>query len=296
MGDDRMDGPAAGSIGDGLPLEASDTDGLLLVVVAEFADPDVAILDGVVVPLQHEGGFGGMVLGVAGSFLMHGGSLQVLGCLHDDAVEEDRDLRGGDHFAVFGDGGFEDDVVALPFALRGSGIDEGWELSVDGTGLAIGVGLVGVAFHHLDFVFAHEKDAGVAAALSVDFAVGGDAVFDVKLTVAEFFFRSERLGGGDEDAVFDLPLSFPSVGVGAVEEDLGIGGGLYGEAASALDFARLGAGGVVHGVFRPGDEGGVGVKLFGGFLLVVVGEEQSGWEQREESEFGFHSVFKKTGV
>ena len=114
--------------------------------------------------------------------------------MHDDAIEEDRDLGGGDHFAVLGDGSFEDDVVALPFALRGGGVHEGWELAVDGTGLAVGVGDVGVAFADLDFVFAHQEDAGVAAFLAINFAVSGDAVFDVDLAVTEFFFGDERLG------------------------------------------------------------------------------------------------------
>ena len=114
--------------------------------------------------------------------------MDFVGGLHDDAIEEDGDFGRGDDDAVFGNGGLEDDVVALPFALGGGGVDEGRSLAIDGSGLSVGIGDVGVAFSDLDFVFAHEEDAGVATALTHDFAVGGDFVFDVDLAIAEFFF------------------------------------------------------------------------------------------------------------
>ena len=257
-----------------------------MVVVAEVADPDVAELDGVFVPLEQDGAFGRMILGVVGGLLMLGGALQVFGGLHDDAVEEDGDLGGSDDFAVFGDGGFEDDVVALPLTLRGGGVHEGRELAVDGTSLTVGVGDVGVAFSYLDFVFAHHEDPGVAAGLAVDFAICRDAKFEMELAVAELLFGFERPGRGDEDAILDLPFAVPSLGVGAVEEDFGVGGGFDGDEASALDFAGLGAGGVVDRILGTGDEGGVGIKLFIGGL----GEKKSGGKEGENGEDCFHEV------
>ena len=74
---------------------------LLLVVVAEVADPDVAVLDRVAVPLQGDGAFFGVILGVGGVLLVSGWAEVVLSCLNDDAIEENRDLRRGDDFSVF---------------------------------------------------------------------------------------------------------------------------------------------------------------------------------------------------
>lgn len=261
--------------------------------MAEVADPDVAVFDGVAVPLKIDGAFFGKVVGVASGLLVLGGALDFVRSLHDDAVEEDGDFGRGDDFAVFGNGRFEDDVVALPFALGGGGIDEGWRLSVDGAGLAVGVGDVGVAFSDLDFVFAHEEDAGVSAFLSHHFAVGGDSVFDMNLAVSKMFFGAEGARGGDEDSVFDSPLAFPGVGIGTVEEDFGVGGGFDGESSATLDFAGLRAGGVVDAVSGAWDEGCVGVELFGLLFAVMVSEEESGGKEGEDGEFCFHGVVSK---
>ena len=164
---------------------------LLLVVVAEVADPDVAVLDRVAVPLQGDGAFFGVILGVGGVLLVSGWAEVVLSCLNDDAIEENRDLRRGDDFSVFGNGGFKNDVVALPFTLRRGGINEGRILTIHGSGLPVGVGLVGVAFEDLDFVFPHEEDSRVTTTLAFDFTISGDAVFEMNLAVAEFLLGFE---------------------------------------------------------------------------------------------------------
>ena len=61
-------------------------------------------------------------------------------------------------------------------------------------------------------------------------------------------------------------------------------GALTGYEASAFDFAGLGAGGVVDGIFGTGDEGGVGIELFVGWF----GEKGAGGKKGENYEFRFH--------
>ena len=106
-------------------------------------------------PLEGDRAFFGVILWVVGGFLVDCGALQFFGCVNDYAIEKNGDLSGSDDFAIFGNGSFKDDVVALPFPLFGRGIDEGWKLSVECAGLTVGVGDVSMAFHDLDFVFAH---------------------------------------------------------------------------------------------------------------------------------------------
>lgn len=124
--------------------------------------------------------------------------------------------------------------------------------------------------------------------MPVDFAIRRHAVLDVDLAIAELFLGNERLGGGDEDTVFDLPVTLPSVGVGAVEENFGIGGSFDRDCASAFDFARLRSGGVVNGILGTGDEGGIRVKFLGLLLTMVIREKKSGRKKGENGEFCFH--------
>lgn len=57
----------------------------------------------------------------------------------EDAVVDDGCAGGCLEYAVFEDGGVEDDVEALPLAWGSAGVYEGRGLAVDGGGLAVGV-------------------------------------------------------------------------------------------------------------------------------------------------------------
>ena len=59
----------------------------------------------------------------------------------------------------------ENNVVALPDAGRSTGIHERRVLSVQGSGLSVGVREVVVRVEDLHFVHAHKKDATIAAIL-----------------------------------------------------------------------------------------------------------------------------------
>ena len=76
--------------------------------------------------------------------------------VHKYAVVADGKVSGAEQFAFFvKQGAGEDYVVSLPLAGRAAGVDEGRILSVDGGGLAIGVGLVVIGVEDLHLIFAH---------------------------------------------------------------------------------------------------------------------------------------------
>lgn len=237
------------------------------------AEPDVAVADGVAVVLEFEGAGVWEGVGVVGEGHVAGGADGLDVVLDEDAVEEDGEVGGGFDFAVFEDGFVEDDVVDLPLAGGAGGVNEGGKLAVERAGDAVGVAFVFVGVEDLAFVEAHEEDAGVTAALAAAFLGAVVLPFDVDLAVAVGVFGVDIAGAftDGELAVFDGPFdgavvfAEPLVGIFAVEEDDGVGGG--------------GAGGVLGGGIAGFDFGGVGaghVVDFVALLGILLGECRDG--------------------
>src|SRR2546430_17638084 len=81
----------------------------------------------------------------------------------------------------------ENDVIGLPLARWTAGVHQRRILAVNRGGLAIGVGFIVEAIHHLHFVSRHQIDAGVSAVLSIGFGGIGRGPLDVKLAIAIAF-------------------------------------------------------------------------------------------------------------
>ncbi len=149
-------------------------------VAIEFAYPNIAVGDEVLVVLEGDGELCGVgfVFREADPF---GGAEDLGVVLNEYAVEDGSHAGGRFEGAVFVEAwGDEDDVVGLPFAGLASGVGEWRVLLVDGTELSVDVGIVLIRIEYLDFVLAHEVDAGVAAVLAVvTFGVGGGAELEV---------------------------------------------------------------------------------------------------------------------
>ena len=221
----------------------------------------------------------------------------VFAVLDDDAVVDDGDFGGGFYGCAIIDGRLEEDVVAVPFALGGGGVDEGWELAVEGAGLAVWVGFVVVALEDLDFVEAHEEAAAVAAGLALDFAACGDEPLEMDLDGAEFFLGLDGFFIGDHDAIADEPCGWaavagPGVEVGAIEEDCGIGGWFYADCALGLDDSGLWALAIVDVVVGAGEDGCV---LVAEALAGEAGECEGKGSADGEWE-GFHGRDTGTGM
>jgi hypothetical protein len=198
----------------------------------QFANPDVAVADRVVVVLQRQGkffrtGYIGRALMVSGRT----GGFDVI--LYEHAIVQNRESRWTQKFSgSIKTWAVKNDVVDLPLTRRARGVHKGRELTIDGSRLAIGVGFTLVGVEDLDFVETVKKDAAIAAILIFALRRIGLGEFDVKLAVAEgvasvklagfrhnfevtvFYFPFRRI------AVFVLPLGK----ILAVEEDDGVGG------------------------------------------------------------------------
>ncbi len=169
---------------------------------------------------------------------------------------EDGLARLGDELAVAGKAGSgPDDVVGLPMAGRARDIDQRRVLAVDRGGGTVGVGLVLVGVEHLALVaVVAEEDAAVAPPLAVAVGRVGRRPLDVELAVAEGLEGAGIAAAGDalEGAVVHDPFGRAAVhrrplgGVGAVEEDDGVGGRpaglLRGAGGAGVDDRRLRAG------------------------------------------------------
>ena len=139
-------------------------------------------------PLEADGCLFWVGLWVFGETFIDGGSVEILVVVDDDAVVDDGDKCWAHQFAfgIFWSG--KNDVITLPFSLCSGGIHHWGSLPVEGSGLAVGVGDIGMAFLDLDFVFIHEEDAAVAAFLVFYFAASWNLPLDVELAIAKALF------------------------------------------------------------------------------------------------------------
>ena len=233
-------------------------------------NPDVAKLNGVVVPLEGEGEACIMLL----QWIFHGVwvaaciSREFLVFLHGDAIVDYGEFGFGEEFAFLVPAwGMEGDIVTLPFAL-GEGWVGAWGMMVvEGSGHAFGVGTrIGVRFEDLDFIPAagaiHENDAAIATLLAIVAIVLGDAPFEMELEVTVGLSRAHVACGVYPDTVLDGPGfgaffgGFPSLGglLGAIKEDFGFGRGRRG-AADALEARDLQGAGRKGGWLGYGEHG-----------------------------------------
>jgi len=204
--------------------------------------------------------------------------------LHEDAVEEDGDVRGRFQGAVGVEAGRgPDDVVGLPLTGLAGGVYERGRLLVDAARLTVNVGGVFVRVEDLELVAVvagaggGEEDAAVATGLAAAGDVGGDLKFEVELVVLETLLRLDVAVPfvHGENAIVDKPAGWlvrlggdPRILILSAEENDGIGG-------------RVGIGRAGPDDFRDGlpDLGLLG-SHFGGLLSEGGdGEEQSGNEE-----------------
>ena len=87
--------------------------------------------------------------------------------VHDDSVVNNGDVGRRQKLSITESRRGEDDVVGLPRAGLAARVDERRVLSVDGGGVAIGVGVVVLRIEHLHLEYIHQEHAAVAAALTV---------------------------------------------------------------------------------------------------------------------------------
>ena len=206
--------------------------------------------------------------------------------LNENAILEDSDGGRFYYFVAVKFGGVEDYVVALPLSRGAAGVDDGRFLAVDGSGLPIGVGFIVVGIEYLDFVFAHQEDAAVAATLTStgDFFRGYP--LDMKLTTAEMPLGHYIAGILDRQhgIAFDPPFG-GAAGFGvspfgkarAVKEDYRVTGRLCGWIARSYDPRRR-AVGVVYGPFVLH------------FVLCAAGEKESDQQNRKDTNTIFHGM------
>src|SRR2546426_8204883 len=137
------------------------------VPVVQFADPDVAVASRLIVVLQQQRQFPGMRL-VGRARHIRGGPGERDIVLHQYPVMQRGDVRGTQQFAGgIKAGPVKNDFVGLPLARRQTGVDQRRILSVNRSGLSVGVGLVLIGIQNLELVFAHQIHAAVTALLVV---------------------------------------------------------------------------------------------------------------------------------
>src|SRR5215472_15187994 len=196
----------------------------------KLANPDVAEAHRITVILQGQRCFVGARF-IGWPRLVRRWARQFDVILHQHAIEENRHSRGAKQLSLWIEArAVKNDIVGLPLARGTSRIDQRRILAVDGRGLAIRVGLVVIRIEHLNFVIAHQKDAAIAALLALASWRNRLGKLDVKLTIAEGFFRVDVAGLGNdlEIAVFDFPLrrTFilrgPLIEIPAIEEHDGV--------------------------------------------------------------------------
>ena len=82
-------------------------------------------------------------------------------------------------------------------------------MTIEGAGLAVGIGLVLVGIEHLDFVAALQVNTAVAATLAIAFDLGRRGPLDVELDVTKLFPGADAAGGVDfHRAVLEDPFRF----------------------------------------------------------------------------------------
>src|SRR5438309_4142512 len=162
------------------------------LVLAQLADPDVAIAYGMAVILQQQRQPVGMRC-VMGALPVHRPAGDDRVVLDEHAVVQHRHPRRVAHGAVRCEAGpVKNDVVGLPLARRAARIDERGGLSVDGGGLAVGVRVAVIGIEHLNLIVRHHEDAAVAAILALARGRHRRRPFDVQLDVAEAALRHDR--------------------------------------------------------------------------------------------------------
>jgi hypothetical protein len=111
--------------------------------------------------------------------------------LHEYAVAEDGEVAGIEDLGALVDGATEDDIDHLVFPGSVEGVRERRIDAVDGGGETVGVGRIVVVVEDLDLHETHEKNAAVAAALTVALDVFRGGPFDVELAIAELFLGAD---------------------------------------------------------------------------------------------------------
>lgn len=245
--------------------------GFGLVVFTEGANPDVAEADGVAVFVEFQAAFGS-VLGVGRNVSVGGSAMEFLAVVHHRPVVYDGEVTFfGKFTGIVPAGGFEYDVVGLPFAGWFGSIYSGRELAVNGAGLAVRIGFVVVGIEDLHFVAAKDVYAVIAAALAFAFNFGWSGELEVQLEITVFILGADNAGFcGFHVVLFDLPFHFAAISshpfgkVFAVKKDNGVRRrwGTVAEGFSRGNDGRLGAVAIMDMPFCAGDHRGIGVSQF----------------------------------
>ncbi len=115
--------------------------------------------------------------------------------LDKDAVVQDDKFSTPDYFTFFvEDRAGEENVVSLPLTGFPAGVEGWFRASVKCAGLTVGVGRadVIVRVENLHFIFVHQRNAAIAAALAFAFGVGWRHPFEVELAGTKFLFGFDR--------------------------------------------------------------------------------------------------------
>src|SRR6266853_833935 len=174
-------------------------------LLRQLPDPDVPVARRVTVVLQEDGKPVRMRL-VVRTRGVHRPAGDDRIVLHQHPVVQHRDPRRVAYRTIRREpGAVENDVVRLPLAGGPAGVHERRGLSVHGSGLAVGVGLVAVRIEHLDLVMAHQEHAAVTALLPLTLGRRGRRPLEVELDVSEGAPSDDRPGAGDD---FRVPVTY----------------------------------------------------------------------------------------
>src|SRR4029077_15199246 len=166
------------------------------LVLAQLANPDVAIAYGMAVILQQQRQPVG-VRRVMRALPVHRPAGDDRVVLDEHAVVQHGHPRRVAYRAVRREAGpVKDDVVGLPLARRAARVDERRGLPVHRSRLAVGVRVAVIGIEHLHFVMRHQEDAAVAAILALASRRQRRRPFDVQLDVAEAALGHERARAG----------------------------------------------------------------------------------------------------
>ena len=259
-----------------------------LVVFAQRADPDIPEADGITVFVEFDKAARGVGFIVIPEAAVGCAAVEFLAVVDDHSVVNDGDVGFlGELTAFIPEWGLPDDVVGLPFAGRAGGVHERGLLTVDGGGLAVGVGQVVVGVEDLDLVFAVDVDAVIAAPLTFTDHDGGSGKLEVELEIAELVAGADDAGlGRFHVAIHDFPLdiafgALPFGEIFTVEEHDGIGGrsGELAEGCAWGDDFGQGSVRIMNVPLPIGLHGGIGVALGRlGLSEQWGGGQNQGWE------------------
>src|SRR5882762_10095080 len=281
-------GTMAGTESDAKAMTSAANIGTRLVL--QLPDPDVPVARRVTVVLQEEGKPVRMRL-VVRTRGVHGPAGDDRIVLHQRPVVQHRYPRRVVYRTIRREpGAVENDVVRLPLAGGSAGVHERRGLSVHGSGLAVGVGLVAVRIEHLDLVVAHQEHTAVTALLTLTLGRRGRRPLDMELDVSEDAPSDDRPGAGDD---FRIPVPYqPSCGravlrlplreILAVEQHDGVGWRRRrGSLGPGIDHRRPRS---IHRVNRP---------LLGAHRGRDHESEQEDWELATQ---GFHVPLATAGT